>query len=326
MNKVQGKRTLSRSDNRIEWLTLGLMAACYCVWLVCGLVWQTAFGWLALPVMAVMAAFHTSLQHETIHGHPTRWGWLNEALVSVPLAVVFPYRRYRDLHLKHHDDASLTDPYEDPESYFWPENSVARMPGWMRVVFMANNTFVGRLIIGPWLTLIGFGRTEIMRAVRNEAGVRSAWAVHLPGLAVLAFFVVWVFAMPFWVYALAVVYPALSLTAMRAYAEHQAAENVGARSAVVETSPALALLYLNNNLHIVHHANPSEPWHRLPKLYRERRHVFLAANENTLFDGYMDIAKRFAFRVKQPVDHPFLHRSSGANTMPETAVHHAPND
>ncbi|MEM9677516.1 MAG: fatty acid desaturase [Pseudomonadota bacterium] len=326
MNKAQWKRTLSWRENRIEWQTLGLMAACYGAWITCGLAWQTALWWVALPVMAVTAAFHTSLQHETIHGHPTRWGWLNEVLVSVPLAVVFPYRRYRDLHLKHHNDASLTDPYEDPESYFWPENSVALMPRWMRVVFMANNTFVGRLLIGPWLTLIGFGRTEFLRLAQGEPGVRFAWALHVPGLAALAVLVVWVFAMPLWIYALAVVYPALSLTAMRAYAEHQAAENVGARSAVVETSSALALLYLNNNLHIVHHANPSEPWYRLPKLYRERRHVFLAANENTLFDGYLDIAKRFAFRVKQPVDHPFLHRSSGVSAMPETAVHDASRD
>ena len=74
-------------------------------------------GLIALPVLA---AFHTSLQHETIHGHPTPFHGLNELLVSLPLGAVFPFRRYRDLHLKHHNDMNLTDPYEDPESYFWP--------------------------------------------------------------------------------------------------------------------------------------------------------------------------------------------------------------
>jgi len=310
----------------LEYQTLGLMTLCYGIWFACGLVWQSGFWWAALPVMAIVAAFHTSLQHETIHGHPTRWPWLNEALVSLPLAVIFPYRRYRDLHLKHHNDAALTDPYEDPESYFWCESSYGRMPVWMRTVFAANNTFLGRLIIGPWLTLIGFVRTEFSRLLKGEDGVRTAWALHILGLVAMAGILLGVFGMPLWAYGLAVVYPALSLTAMRAYAEHQAAENVGARSAIVETSPALALLYLNNNLHIVHHANPSEPWYELPKLYRARRHVFLAANENTLFNGYLDIAKRFAFRVKQPVDHPFLYRSNGHTTMPDAAVHEAPRD
>ncbi|MBR7508578.1 fatty acid desaturase, partial [Mycobacterium tuberculosis] len=59
-----------------------------------------------------------SLQHEALHGHPTRSGWLNELLVSLPLGLFYPYRRYKHLHLKHHADERLTDPYDDPESYY----------------------------------------------------------------------------------------------------------------------------------------------------------------------------------------------------------------
>ncbi|MFD0917707.1 fatty acid desaturase [Pseudahrensia aquimaris] len=293
----------------IEWQTIGLMAACYGLWLLAGLSWQTGFWWLGLIVLPIVAAFHTSLQHETIHGHPTGQRVIDESLVSLPLAGVFPYRRYRDLHLKHHNDMNLTDPYEDPESYFWPVQHYQAMRPVMKWLFAANNTFVGRLVIGPALTIIGFSRTEIARLRANERGVRRAWALHVPGILAVAAIVTFVFGMPLWAYALGVVYPALALTAMRSYAEHQAAENVGARSAIVETVPPLALLYLNNNLHIVHHANPSVAWYNLPSLYRERRAQFLAANENTLFHGYSEIARRFAFRVKQPVDHPFLHRN-----------------
>ncbi len=298
---------------RTERATLVLIIACYGLWTGAGLLWTTAFwlpGLLALPILA---AFHTSLQHEAIHDHPTRSRLVNEALVSLPLAFVFPFRRYRDLHLQHHRDEHLTDPFEDPESYFWCENDVRQMNDFQRHIFALNNTFVGRLLIGPLLTMIGFARTEWQRLRDGQPGIRAAWGLHAAGLVVLAGILTQIFQMPLWVYFLCVVYPALSLTAMRAYAEHQAAENVGARSAIVEAHPALALLYLNNNLHIVHHANPRTPWYDLPALYAERRQQFLSANEHTLFLGYRDIAKRFAFAVKQPVQHPFIGQSETSN-------------
>jgi len=294
---------------RLEWGTLALIIACYGGWFAAGLLWTTPLWIAGLIILPVLAAFHTSLQHETIHGHPTRWRALNEALVSLPLAVVFPYRRYRDLHLRHHRDEHLTDPFEDPESYFWCETEVRQMNDFQRHIFALNNTFVGRLLIGPALTIIGFSRTELWRLRNNHPGVRQAWALHLPGVVALIALITFVFHMPVWVYLLFCVYPALSLTAMRAYAEHQAAENVGARSAIVEAHPALALLYLNNNLHIVHHASPHTAWYDLPRLYAERRQQYLAANENTLFLGYSDIARRFAFAIKQPVAHPFARKS-----------------
>lgn len=290
--------------DQTEWGTLGLIIMCYGFWLGGLALWTTGFWGLSCLMLPVLAAFHTSLQHETIHGHPTRFAALNECLVSLPIAVVFPYRRYRDLHLQHHRDEFLTDPFEDPESYFWASRDVARMTDLTRLLFELNNTFLGRLIVGPALTMVGFARTEWQRARANEPGVRVAWALHGMGLAALVAILA-AFGVPFWAYVLFVVYPALSLTAVRAYAEHQAAENVGARSAVVETGPFWSLLFLNNNLHIVHHASPATAWYHLPALYKQRRSLFLQANENTVFYGYGEIWRRFAFFQKQSVEHPF---------------------
>lgn len=308
---------MKTGELRTEWITVAFIAGATGLWFCAGLMWDTMFWPIGLIALPVLAAFHTSLQHETIHSHPTRWPLLNEALVSLPLAAVFPYRRYRDLHLHHHRDEHLTDPYEDPESFFWCENDVREMNDFQRLIFALNNTFVGRLTIGPILTIIGFSRTELWRIRQNEASVREAWVLHVIGLITLIYIITQVFGMPLWVYALCVIYPALSLTAMRGYAEHQAAENVGARSAVVEAHPALALLYLNNNLHIVHHASPLTPWYDIPSLYAERRQQYLTANENTLFLGYSDIAKRFAFHIKQPVEHPLMHRAPTAKIDPQ---------
>ena len=298
---------MNRDTSKIEWLTCGLIAGCYGVFVLGLLAWAHGFWWLALPLLAVMAAFHMSLQHETIHGHPTAQPWINELLVSLPLAAIFPYRRYKTLHLQHHRDEHLTDPLEDPESYFWKSDDVKGMRRWVRGLFAVNNTFVGRIVIGPALTIIGLIRTEIPRLRHNEPNVRIAWVLHLLGLACLALILSQA-ELSLWIYVTCVVYPALSLTAVRSYAEHQAAENVGARSAIVETHPILALLYLNNNLHIVHHASPATAWYDVPALYRERRAQYLAANENTLFHGYGDIMRRFAFSPKQPLAHPLLHR------------------
>ena len=44
--------------------------------------------------------------------------WLNELLVGLPIGLVYPFRRFRALHLRHHADESLTDPFDDPESYY----------------------------------------------------------------------------------------------------------------------------------------------------------------------------------------------------------------
>ena len=310
-----GNEAVITADNNaasstLEWKTLALVAICHGTFVVAGLGWQTDLWPLALIALALLAAFHGSLQHETIHGHPTPWPWVNEVLGSLPMIGIFPYRRYRDLHLKHHNDLSLTDPYEDPESYFWPLSHYRTMRPVMRRVFEINNTFVGRLVLGPLLTVWGFFRTELHRLRVNEEGVRKAWLLHIAGLVVLGFLVVGVFQMPVWAYLLGVTYPAMAITSMRTYAEHQAAENVGARSAIVEAGPFLSLLYLNNNLHVVHHASPGTSWCRLPKLYRERRNNFLAANENYLFKGYGEIARRFAFTAKQSVDHPLLYRDA----------------
>ena len=52
--------------------------------------------------------------HEVLHGHPTRSGRVNEALVFLPIGIVWPFRRFKAIHLRHHADERLTDPFDDP--------------------------------------------------------------------------------------------------------------------------------------------------------------------------------------------------------------------
>jgi fatty acid desaturase len=89
-----------------------------------------------------------SLQHETIHCHPTRHRRLNEAIGRWPLSL-WPYSIYRATHLAHHRDANLTDPLDDPESYYWTEAGWGDLGPVWRAVAHAQTTLLGRVILGP---------------------------------------------------------------------------------------------------------------------------------------------------------------------------------
>jgi fatty acid desaturase len=295
---------------RIELPTLALILACYGLWLWAGFgLWPVA-PLLALSVMALLAALHSSLVHECLHGHPTRNRLINEALVTLPLSLVYPYRRYKATHLAHHHDERLTDPFEDPESYYRARWQYDRLPRWFRAVLVANNTLIGRVLMGPWLGAFGFFASEWRLARADAPGVRLAWALHLPAVAAVLG-LAWMMGIPLWVYVLGVVWPALGLISIRTYAEHRWHETPDGRTIIVERSP-LAWLVLYNNLHIVHHKIPSAPWYALPRLYRERRAYWHALNGGYVYPDYWTLFRAHALRPKEPVAHPALHLTEDA--------------
>ena len=310
---------LEKYDNaRWEWQTLITMIGCYSIWLTATYYYTIIlenFGWagviaMLFGIVSITTAFHTSLQHEVVHGHPTPYLWLNEALIFPSLIFVYPFRRYRELHLKHHVDENLTDPYDDPESYYWAGSDYHKLNKVMALALTLNNSFVGRMVLGPFLGLYGFYRTEIIGLLNNESGIRHAWGLHIIGAVPVWLWITQICAIPFWLYATIVIYPAVSWILIRSFAEHLASQSIGGRTAIVEGQGFFALLFLNNSFHLVHHAHPNVAWYNLPKLYRERKSVYLAANENFVFQGYWEIIRRYAFRQKQSVVHPILRTDS----------------
>ena len=99
-------------------------------------------------------------------------------------------------------------------------------------------------------------------------------------------------------------YLGLSLLKIRTFLEHRAHEDCHGRTVVIEDRGPLSWLFLNNNLHIVHHLHPGVPWHALPRLYRENRDSFLRANQGYLYRHYGQILWRYLLRSKDPVPHP----------------------
>ncbi|PVB61837.1 fatty acid desaturase [Labrenzia sp. 011] len=303
------------SAKACEWPTLALIAATSAAWMLLvgfydypGL--PDALGWAVCPLAAVLVTLQSSLQHEVLHGHPTRSPALNEALIYCPLGLFIPYRRFKSLHLRHHNNDRLTDPYDDPESFYLAWRDWRKLPRGIRLVLTINNTLLGRLLIGPAVSLVGFYGSEIRKLLAGDRAVLRAWAHHLAGLVPVVLFVTVIGGMPIWLYAACIAYPAMSLLMLRTYAEHRAHENAEARSVVVEFCPVFSLLFLNNNLHVVHHAHPRAPWYRLPGIYRAARDEWQRRNEGYVFASYFDLARRYLFKVKEPVPHPLRRRNS----------------
>lgn len=294
-----------RTHPPLEWPTLALLAATYAVWAL-------ASGWLAahslplgIAVAALAIAQHSSLQHEATHGHPTGNRLLNTLLVSAGLTVVIPYLRFRDTHMDHHQNSRLTDPYDDPESNYLDGGTWDRLPGVLRVLLSVNNTLAGRILLGPLIGTVAFLISDI-RQMRSDPRVAHGWLWHVPMVAPVLVWVWWA-PMPVWAYGIAC-YLALSLLRIRTFLEHQAHEQVRARSVIIEDRGLLAVLFLNNNFHVVHHMHPHVPWYRLPRLYRENAERFRRVNGGYVFRSYGEVFRRYLFRRKDPVAHPIWRR------------------
>lgn len=287
----------------LEWPTLGLIALCYGVWAV-GTTFAAAL-WLPLGIglTALAVALHSSLQHEAIHGHPTRIGWLNAAVMAPGLTLLVPYLRFRDTHLDHHDNAVLTDPYDDPESNYMDPAVWGRLPREVRALLVVNNTLLGRVTVGTAIGLLFFLVGDLRLARRGDARVIRGWLWHLPALVPVAVWLGWVAAMPVWGYLVAA-YLGMSVVRIRTFLEHQAAERASARTAIIEDRGPLAWLFLNNNLHVVHHMHPRVPWYRLPELYAGNRERYVRRNGGYVYGSYGEIFRRYLLRPKDPVPHP----------------------
>lgn len=310
IGKVRAKASTSKGGAalRIEWPTVALIFACYASWLLAGCLLWPSYPVVAVVALGLILALQSSLMHEASHGHPTRSARINELLVGLPLGLVWPYRQFKATHLRHHADDRLTDPFDDPESYYHSLWKHEELPPTMKALLRVNNTMLGRLVLNPWLGSVGFIISDCRAMVAGNTAVRRAWLFHGAGLAVVLPIVAYVFAMPLWLYVLGPVWLGQAIISVRTYAEHQWSERPDGRTIIVEHSP-LSFLFLNNNLHLVHHKMPTVPWYRLPALFKARREEWLAMNDGYSFPSYWALLKVYAFRAKEPVVHPFLRRA-----------------
>lgn len=287
-----------------EWPSLLIAFVIYAGFLALTWNYHALPWWLVLPLGGYLVAWHGSLQHEVVHGHPTGKPFLDEMIIYPSLWLWLPFHIYRRSHLEHHENSQLTDPLSDPESFYLSLEEWRASGSVRQRLLTAQNTALGRLVLGPPIAVLRLFLGEARRLLRGNLTHLGAWLRHLPAVALVLVWVVGVCEIPLGAYLLLFVYPGLALTLLRSFLEHRAAEDVAARTAIVESGPLLSLLFLNNNLHAVHHGAPALPWYRLPKVWRHRRDEILAANGGYHYRSYWQVLRRHFLAPKEPVLHP----------------------
>ena len=91
---------------------------------------------------------------------------------------------------------------------------------------------------------------------------------------------------------------------LRPFLEHRWGERPYERIASVESTLPMGLLWLWNNLHIVHHLHPTMPWYDIPGYYRANKPRLMELNGHYVYAGYSDLARRFLTRPSFTPVHP----------------------
>ena len=300
-------RLLASPTARSEWPTWLLIPVIYGSW-VATLYWSQRLGLLATTLLLILSTtWYMSLQHELVHGHPTRNRRLNKLLGYAPLAVWFPYTLYMESHLRHHNDAVLTLPGVDPETHYVSDETWQRSGWLMRALFVHRKRFWGRFVFGPAMAIVAMAREAIDQVRGGNYHYVLMWAMHLTLLSAMLATIAVVAGIPAWYYLLAVAYPALSLAMVRSYYEHRAAADCKHRIAINEASWPMRVLYLNNNYHLVHHDLPSLPWYLLARVYWADREAYLARCGGFRIGGYGELAWRFGMTPIDAPVHPMSH-------------------
>ena len=143
---------------QIELPTLIVIFVCYAAFGVSTTILAEAVPLAGFVLLTLAITLHSSLQHEILHGHFSRNRFIAVAMVFPAIGLFIPYERFRDTHLEHHQNETLTDPYDDPESNYLDPAVWQVMPSWQKAVFSFNNTLCGRMLIGPAISLVTFWR------------------------------------------------------------------------------------------------------------------------------------------------------------------------
>jgi fatty acid desaturase len=275
-----GPTLLVASGIYAGWLTL--LASCHHVpW------------WITAPLAGYLVQLHFSLQHEAIHCMRGIPKWLRHALVWPPIGVWFPFELYRRSHLLHHRDSHLTYPKEDTESYYHEEEDWEDYGDLSRWLLIVNQTFLGRLFVGPFLRTPAFFVNEARKIIAGDLPNLRIWLHHFLAVGLLLLLMDRIFEVSALQYLAEFVYPGLVLGMMRSFTEHRWGEQPGNRTAVVESNWVFGLLFLWNNLHVVHHTFPALQWWKVPRIWRQHRELMCAQNGGFVFRGYGEIAWRW---------------------------------
>lgn len=302
-SKTKIRRIKAGKPRHVEWPTLFLLLVCYAAWALTTLFVAQFSTFAAILVSTLLITLHSSLQHEVIHGHPLPSRRLSEVLVFPAIGLFIPYHRFRDLHLQHHYDPKLTDPYEDPESNYMDPAVWSRLSVVAKWLLRFNNSLLGRMLVGPMISQFTFMKADWKLFRDGDRQVALHWLLHFASVALVVWFVWFVSPLLMWEYLVAA-YGGLSLLKIRTFLEHRAHDSPDGRTAVIADRGPLAFLFLNNNLHFVHHTHPAVPWYELPRMFEQNPSRYTDSNEGYIYRSYGQVFAKYLFHAKDPVPHP----------------------
>ena len=290
---------------RAEWRTLLVVFAVYGLTVLTVVRYEVLTPWLAIPMLAVLGAWHLSMQHEVLHGHPFKNQFINDAIGGIPVTLWIPYLAFKKDHHEHHL-SDLTNPALDNESYYVSQEQWDKAGRIRRAAWTANRTILFRMFVWTIVSTITYVLSVLKRAVRNEKSDRLAVALHIIGVAFVVYLVS-LSSMPLWQFALGTLYGGRILNAIRPFPEHKYRSGVETRTAMIMAGRFMSLLMLNNNLHVAHHDEPGVPWYRYDKLMQRVNAVERARAAGVLYEGgYAEVFRKFSFK---PVDSPVRERN-----------------
>jgi fatty acid desaturase len=289
-----------------DWRTLVIAVLVYGGWLATVFLHKQMPWWATFALLTWFGAWHLSLQHELVHGHPFRNSKLNAALASLSLTMWVPFLSFKRDHISHHN-STLTHPKLDTESYYSMPEQWQHSGRFLRSIYWANRTIAFRLTVWSVFSTVQYFFADAWRAIRNVDNARSAWVLHIPGLIAVTYIVNNLAGMSMIEYLIGGVFASHSLNMMRSFAEHKTLGDESTRTAMIDAGRVMSLLMLNNNLHIAHHDEPSAPWYKVPEV-AERLNAFERAQKiDALYKGgYGELLRRFTFK---PYDQPVYSKS-----------------
>lgn len=279
-----------------EWPTVAIGVV------ILGLYVAVTLGHRSLPAIVVVAAlgaisgWWSSFQHELVHGHPFPSERANEILGGFAMSLWIPFGVFKSLHLRHHRGAALTDPFDDPESFYYGQDRWRRANPLVRSVMWCNRTFAGRMIVGPPIALAAFFGSETKRLRSGDRVARRDWSRHGVWVAITAGWAFGVAGVPVWQYILGAVWIGTSVILIRSFAEHLWQPDPDARTAFVDGFFPFGLLFLFNNMHHAHHARPTVPWYQIPRLAKQLGSRAAAHSSAGYYRGYRDLIRLYGAR------------------------------
>ena len=299
-----------------DWRTLIVAVAVYCGWFATIFSHKQLPWWATFALLTWFGAWHLSLQHELVHGHPFRNPRLNAALGSLSVTIWVPFLSFKRDHISHHN-TTLTHPQLDTESYYSMPEKWQNSNWFLKSIYWANLTLAFRLTVWSVFSAVQYFVADAWRAVRNISNARSAWMLHIPGIVAVIFIVTGLADMSMLEYLIGGVFGSHSLNMMRSFAEHKTLGEDSTRTAMIDAGRIMSLLMLNNNLHIAHHDEPSTPWYQVPQVAARLNAYDRAEKIDALYrGGYGEIIRRFTFR---PYDQPVFGQSVVVFSQQSTA-------